>query len=60
MKRETPNHKGRGLEEMRRAAPFFAFLAPAVKRLFVALAVHEMVPAALVAFMLRVLRLGGA
>ena len=42
------------------AASFFAHCATVVKRSLVALAVHEMAPAALVAFLLRVLRLGGA
>lgn len=58
-KRNAPD-RSQGREEKMQAASFFAFLAPAVKHLLVALAVHEVAPAALVAFLLRVLRLGGA
>ena len=57
-KRNAPN-RSQGREEKMRAASFFAFLAPAVKRPFVVLAVHE-VAATLMAFLLRVLRLGAA
>ncbi|KAF0235298.1 MAG: hypothetical protein FD177_52 [Desulfovibrionaceae bacterium] len=59
MKSKTPS-TGRGLQEMKRTALFFAHCAAAVKCLFVSLAVHDLAPAALVAFLLRVLRLGGA
>lgn len=58
-KRSAPN-RSQGREEKMQAASFFARCAAAVKRLFVSLAVHELAPAALVAFLLRVLRLGGA
>ena len=58
-KRNAPN-RSQGREEKMRGAHFFAHCAAAVKRFFVSLAVHERAPAALVAFLLRVLRLGGA
>lgn len=58
-KRSAPS-KGRERKEMKRAAHLFAHCAAAVKCLSVSLAVHELAPAALVAFMLRVLRPGGS
>jgi hypothetical protein len=57
--KNAPN-RSQGREEKMQAASFFAHCATVVKRLLVALAVYEMAPAALVAFLLRVLRLGGA
>jgi len=60
MQKQNAPSRSQGREEKMQAASIFTHCATSVKRLLVTLAVYEVAPAALVVFLLRVLRLGGA